>query len=334
MMIAIVFDLTERIDNFINEQPPYLEILLYYVNFSFYYGNLFSPLIIFIAVILFTSKMAYRTEIVAILSAGVSFNRFLRPYGIAATILVIASLVLNHFIVPYANEARLNFENTYIHTFQKSVDKNVRQQIRPGEFLYMESFNLQRNTGYKFTYEVFDGNDLQSKLSADFLRWDTVKNVWQVQRYKVRTFDEDGEHLRTGLKFDTLYPFLPEDLKTDAVYPEMLDTPELNKFIDQEILRGSENVPFFLLEKHQRSSYPFATYILTLIGVSFASRKVRGGIGIHLAVSVAICLIYIMSMQVTKVYATNAGFSPFLAVWIPNAIFGLLAAYFYVRAPK
>jgi lipopolysaccharide export system permease protein len=299
-----------------------------------FYGNLFSALIIFIAVIWFTSQMAGRSEIIAIISSGVSFNRFLRPYALASTLLVLMSLLLNHWLVPRANVIRLDFENTYLHGPGRNVDKNVHQQVRPGEFIYMESFDMERNTGYQFTYEKFNGNELTYKLMSDFIRWDTTTNKWQVQRYRIRTFEGDREILESGRKFDTTYAFTPADLKTRKVNPEMLNTIELLEFIDKEELKGSENIPFYRLELHQRTSLAFAIYILALIGVSIASRKVRGGIGIHLALSVAVCLIYIMSMQVTKVYATNAGLSPLLAVWIPNIFFGLLAVYVYVRAPK
>ena len=335
MSIAIVIDISEKIDDFLKNNPPLDELVLdYYINFVFYYANLFSPLLIFLTVIIFTSQMAYKSEIVAILSSGVSFNRMLYPYFIAATFLAILSGLLNHWIVPMANKDRLHFEEKYILNPYDNLERNIHKQVKPGHNIYMDSFSVTRNTGYKFSYEIFDDNELQYKLMADFIRWDTNQSRWIIENYKIRRFEDGNETVETGKRFDTVYSFDVNEFKIRKYNVQMMVTPELVNYIDFEEMKGSELIPFYEVEKHQRTSFPFATYILTLIGVSFASRKVRGGIGLHIAISIGICFTYILAMQITTVYAIHAGMKPFLAVWTPNIIFGILAIYFYVRAPK
>lgn len=336
MMIAIVFDITEKLDDFLRTSPPLKAIIVdYYVNFVFFYGNLFSPFLIFLSVIWFTSQMANRSEIIAIINAGVSFNRLLRPFFVAATMLAFMSLLLNHFIVPYASDKRINFEDTYIRRSKSKVNTKIHKQIKPNEFVYLENFNSDKNRGYQFTYEVFEGDELVWKMMGNFIVYDSVENTWQVRNYIIRELNaDDQEVLIEGNELDTNFLFEPSDFARGLTDPTRINSLELREFIAEQTLRGSEAVPYYEIELHQRSSYPFATYILTLIGVSFASRKVRGGIGLNLAVSIAISAIYILAMQVTKVYATNAGLNPFFAVWLPNILFAFLAIYFYVRAPK
>jgi lipopolysaccharide export system permease protein len=278
--------------------------------------------------------MAFKSEIIAILSSGVSFNRLLLPYFTAATLLAIISFFFNHYVVPHASKERLAFEIAYVGYHAKNPHKNLHKQIKPGEYIYVEHFNVSRNKGYKFTYEKVNDGELVYKLFSDYIEWDTTLNKWHLRNYYVREMVGGQEVLSGGKRLDTILPFLPDEFENKNYNIAMMDTPELNEFIEDEQLRGSELIPFYLVEKHQRTAMPIATYILVLIGVSFASRKVRGGIGLHLAVSVAISFIYIFAMQVTKVYATKAGLNPLIAVWIPNFFFGILAFYFYYRAPK
>lgn len=335
MVIAIVFDVSEKLDDFLKHDVALKEIIFdYYVNFVFFYGNLFSPLLIFLSVIIFTSSMAFKSEIVAILTSGISFNRLLFPYFVAATFLALISFYFNHFVVPRASKERLAFELAYVGFRAKNPHKNLHKQIKPGHYLYVENYNVDRDIGYKFTYEVLKNGELQSKLLADYIQWDTLSNQWQLRNYYIREIIDGKEYLRGGRSVDTLMGFQPDEFEHKDYNIAMMDTPELNEFIADEKMRGSELISLYEVEKHQRTAMPIATYILVLIGVSFASRKVRGGIGLHLAVSVAISFIYIFAMQITKVYAVKAGLNPFVAVWIPNFFFGLLAIYFYYRAPK
>ncbi|HBH06915.1 MAG TPA: hypothetical protein DDX92_09980 [Flavobacteriales bacterium] len=336
LAIAIIFDVTEKLDDFLKHDVPLSEIIYdYYVNFIFFYGNLFSPLFIFLAVIIFTSSMAYKSEIIAILSAGVSFQRLMFPYFLAATFLAIISLWLNHFTVPHASRERVAFEQAYVGYRAKDPNKNLHKQIKPGHYIYVESYNVDRASGYKFSYEIIEGSEIKSKFMSQFMTWDSLNQHWIMRRYQHRYLDDKEEEvLVTGNILDTIMPFDPKEFEHKDYNIQMMDTPELNKFIDDEALRGSELLPVYKVEKYQRTALPLATYILTLIGVSFASRKVRGGIGLHIAISIGISFSYILAMQVTKVYAVNAGLNPFIAVWLPNIFFGILAIYFYVRAPK
>jgi len=335
MLIAVIFDVSERVDDFIKYGSPLKGIILeYYLNFILYYGNLFSALLIFIAVIWFTAKMASRTEIVAILSSGVSFTRMLRPYFIAATILAGGSLVLNHWLIPQANKVRINFENEWLKRPYRLRDKDIHKQIKPGEFIYFESFNNIKNMGYKFSIEQWNEEQLDWKLMADFVRFDTLTQKWSVENYFIRDFRSGEEILQQGKKLDTTLNFVPSDLAFRNSIIETMNWNEISEFIEEEKLKGSDRVVFYEIEKHQRTSYPMAAYVLTLIGVSISSRKVRGGIGLHLAVGLAIAVTYILAMKVTTVYATNAGLDPFIAVWIPNFLYLLFGLYIYRMAPK
>lgn len=335
MVIAIIFDVSEKLDDFLKHDVPLEEIVFnYYVNFVFFYGNLFSPLLIFLSVIIFTSNMAFKSEIIAILSSGISFNRLLLPYFITATILALISFYLNHFVVPHASKERLAFELAYVGYHAKNPHKNLHKQIKPGHYIYVENYNVDRNIGYKFTYEILNEGKLESKLLADYIQWDTAANKWELRNYYIREIQDGKEKLYGGKVIDTTMSFLPDEFENKDYNIAMMDTPELIEFIEDERLRGSELISTYEVEKNQRTAMPIATYILVLIGVSFASRKVRGGIGLHLAISVAISFIYIFAMQVTKVYAIKAGLNPLIAVWIPNIFFGILAFYFYHRAPK
>lgn len=335
MIIASIFDVSEKIDDFIESAAPLNAILFdYYVNFFIHYGNLFSPLLIFISVIWFTGKMAHQTEIVAILSGGVSFQRFLLPYFVSATILALLSLYLNHYQLPVANKARLQFEEDYIRNKFTISDKNLHREIELGTIIYFESFNYQRSFGYHFSMEKWENGKLTFKLLSDKASTDST-NHWIIDNYYIRTYDENlKETIRSGRQMDTIIPFTPADLGQRNTVASALTTPELNDFIKREKLKGSDQVPFYELEKHQRTSLPFATYILTLIGVSIASRKVRGGIGLHIALGFTIAIIYIFFMKLSAVAATNSGLDPLIAVWIPNILFLGLGAYIYQKAPK
>lgn len=335
MSIAIIFDVSEHIDDFIKHNAPVSAILFqYYTNFILFYGNLFSPLLVFIAVIFFTSQLANRTEIVAILSGGVSFSRLMWPYFVSATILAAASYYLNNYLVPKATKQRIEFELTYINTFRRSLDQTIHKQIHPGEVIYFDKFNMQKNIGYQFTIEQWDEGKLSSKMFANYVKWDSVKTLWTLENYYIRYYLDSTELIRSGTTLDTVLPFTPDEFIYQWEDVQMMDVNELNAFIDAELVKGSSNIPFYMIEKHSRNALPFSTYILTIIGVAMSSRKVRGGIGAHIAAGLALAVTYILAMKVSTVYATNAGLDPFIAVWIPNLLYGVLAAFLYIRAPK
>ena len=336
MSIAIVFDISEKLHKFVRAQAPISEVIFdYYLNFVFYYGNLFSSLLIFLAVLLFTSQMAQRTEIVAILAGGVSFKRILLPYFIAATILVIMSLYFTHYQLPIANQTRLNFENTYLRGKFKINDKNLHRQYDPHTIAYFESFSTINNIGYKFSIEEWnDDGSLKYKLMADRARYDSLKNSWLIENYYERYYTDQGEELKSGRRKDTTLTLKPKDFGQRLEVASTMGYKELNDFIEAERQKGSDKTIHYEIEKHQRTSLPFATYILTLIGVSIASRKARGGIGVHLAVGVFIAVTYIFALKVTTVAATNAGMNPILAVWLPNLFFLVIGIFLYFKAQK
>jgi lipopolysaccharide export system permease protein len=333
--ITIVFDLSEKIDNFIEHKLTFWTILTeYYIYFIPYFANLFSPLFIFVAVILFTSRMAYRSEIVAILSSGVSFYRLMYPYMVGCTLLASMNLVLNHFIIPRANEGRIAFENSYINMPYKFYGRNQHYQVEPGTFIYFDSYSPERMTGYKFSLERFENGTLVYKLISDHIVFDTTLQKWSVKNYYERTFDGVHETLREGQQIDTVYPFKPEDFGQQLKLVEAMDWWQLNDFIATEEMRGSDFVDYFRVEKDKRTALPFAAFILTIIGVSLASRKVRGGIGMHIGLGLLLSFSYILFMQVSQTFAIGGVMPVTLAVWIPNILYLALGVVMLYKAPK
>ena len=336
MTISIVFDISEKVDDFIRTQPTIKEVLLdYYLNFIMYYGNLFSPLIIFIALIIFTSRMAQRSEIVAILSGGVSFNRLLRPFLLSATILAGMALMLNHFIVPHANKDRLEFEEKFIRFHQIIEAKNLHLEVAPGHIVYFHSIDMRTNTGLRLSMETWNQDKkLTQKLLSQRAVQDTSSGRWVIYDYVIRKNIGGKEQIIRGTQKDTILDFTLNDFGRRSNYVSSMDYYELDEFIAQETARGSDKIPFYEVEKHQRTSYPFATYVLTIIGVSVSSRKVRGGIGVQIAMGFLIILLYIFAMKVSTVSATNAGLDPLISTWLPNMVFSVLAVYLYMKARR
>ncbi len=333
--IAIVFDISEKIDDFLEREAPLHAIVFdYYLNFIPYFGNLFSPLFIFIAVIYFTSRMAGNTEIVAILGSGVSFARLLRPYMVAAAILAGISLYLNNYVIPHSNKERIDFESRYIKNPFVYKNRHVHRQISPGQFIYFESYNNIDKVGYQFSFEKFDKGKLVYKLLSERILWDSIRSRWTVENYFIRQINGEQESIRSGYRMDTIFAFHPNEFSKRVDYIETMDTPTLNDYIEKERLRGSENIPYYLVERYRRTSFPFATFVLTLIGVSLSSRKVRGGIGMQIGIGILLSFTYIMFMQVSTTFATNGDMPPLLAVWIPNFIFLGIAAFFLRKAMK
>ncbi len=333
--IAVIFDLSEKLDDFMEKKPPLSAIVFdYYLNFIPYFANLFSSLFTFIAVIFFTSKMAYDTEIIAILSSGVSFKRLLYPYFVSASLIAILSFFLTSFVIPPANRVRLDFENTYVRKPYRNSEQNIHKQVRPGVFVYMKSYNSFNQTGYNFSIEHFVDNRLESKLISDYARWDSTKNKWIAENYYIRNYNSDGQQIIKGIRIDTTIYITPKDFtqRTDVV--ETMNLFRLNEFIDQQRLQGADNVDVFLIEKYGRLAFPFSTFILTLIGVSLSSRKVRGGIGLHIGTGLGISFTYILFMRFTTMFAVGGLLTPGIAVWIPNIIFSIVAIGLYRMAPK
>ena len=335
ILIAIVFDISEKVDDFLEKEAPIQAIIFdYYLNFIPYFANLFSPLFIFISVIFFTSKMAGQTEIVAILSSGVSFRRIVVPYMIVATLLASVSFYLNGWVIPHANKTRLEFENTYIKNPFVLKTRNIHRQIAPGQFIYFESYNTIDNLGFRFSYEKINKGKLTYKLTADRLVWDSTDNHWRAENYFIRTIDDSGEKIISGGRLDTTFSFQPSEFTSRENNVITMDNKELNEYITQKKMRGAEGIQYDEVEKYRRSSFPFATFILTLIGVALSSRKVRGGIGIQIGAGILLSFTYIMFMQVSTTFATNGNVPAMIAVWIPNVIYAIVAAWLLKNAPK
>ena len=335
VIISVVFDLSEKIDDFLKRDAPLRGILFdYYLNFIPYFVNLFSHLFIFISVVFFTSRMAQQTEIIPIINSGVSFWRLMRPYFITAGILAVFSFMLNNFILPHANRNRLEFENTFIYTRSGFSDNNIHRQISPGQFAYFQTYNPIENRGYRFTLEVIVDNKLISKLSAETCQWDSLKNKWTLKNYRIHRFGEMNEYIKTGFVLDTTINLHPSEFKRRSTNVQTLNYGELNDFIEKEQARGAGDIEYYMVEKYQRTSMPFAAFILTLIGAALSTRKVRGGIGVNIAIGFVISFAYILFMQVSSTFAINGSFHPALAAWVPNIIFAMLAVYLAVKAPK
>ena len=332
--ISIVFVISENIDDFMSKVVPWKAIVFdYYLNFVPYFANLFSGLFTFIAVIYFTSKLAYNTEIIAILSSGVSFNRLMRPYLVSAGIIVMFSYLLGNFVIPPANKKKVDFRNMYIGTKKAGSESNIHRQIEPGTFVYLDSYNASTDVGYKFTIEKFVDRKLVSKLSSDYVQWNREKNKWTVHDYVIRTIDGYTEKISKGDQIDTTLNMQPSDYQVVNNVVETMTLPVLSKSIKDLKLRGVNTIDYEI-EKNRRCSGPFSAVILTIIGVSLASRKIKGGLGFHLGLGLLLSFSYILFMQITTVFATSGLLAPWLAMWIPNIIYGVLAIFLYRRAAK
>lgn len=336
LSIVVVFDLSEKLEKFLENEAPVKAIVFdYYLNFVPYFANVFSSLFTFISVIFFTSKMAYNSEIIAILSTGISFQRMVRPYMISAAVIACLSLLLSAFIIPSANKSRIAFSEKYIWKKYSNRDNNIHRQIAPGTFIYMSSFTVASSVGYDFTHEVFNKDTLVSKLSSRLIEWNKDKEKWTLKDWTLREFDGVNETYTTGTQIDTLFNFGVAEFSEDPKkIKERLTLPELDEYIARQKLRGSSNVIEFQIEKYKMFSGAFATFILTLIGVCIASRKIRGGMGFHLGLGLLISFSYILFMQFSTVFATNGSMNPLLAVWIPNILFAVIALFVYKAAPK
>jgi len=331
--IAIVFDISENLDEFISKDIPTKEIITdYYFNFIPYFANLFSPLFTFIAVIYFTSKMAYNTEIIAILSSGVSFPRLLRPYMVSAAVIAFFSFILGNYVIPTSNGKRIEFRNHYILMGGTKTEKNIHRQIEPGVYIYMRSFGAN-NIGDQFTIERYSDHQLVEKLTADNIRWDSDSSRWIINNYWRRTFNNGKETITKGYRIDTVLNMTPGDYKVERNEMETLPTGILKNEIKSMKMRGVNSVEY-VVERHKRISGPFSVFILTIIGLSLASRKVKGGLGFHLGLGLLLSFSYILFMQVSVVFAVNGGTPPFLAVWIPNLLYSVIAFILYLWAAR
>ncbi|MFZ4753242.1 MAG: LptF/LptG family permease [Chitinophagaceae bacterium] len=332
--IAIVIDFTEKVNDFVNKKVSVIEILQYFQNFIPYILALLFPVFIFVAVIFFTSKLANRSEIIAILSSGVSFKRFLRPYIFGAALISFTLYVANHYIIPVANRNRIEFEEKYLWDKSYSKDDNFHMRIGPNEYIYMQSYNPESQTGYRFSYEKVQGTKLIQKITADRITFDSTKKEWKL--FDAIARNNNGP-LESMIAFPDVYKkfsFKPTDLIERREIKQIMTAPQLNAYIQKELNKGSENLNEYFIEKYRRTAAPFSAFVLSIIGACIASRKVRGGSGIHLAIGLMLSAAYIFLMQFSTTFSVKGNLHPLIAVWIPNIIFSFIAYLIYRRYSK
>ena len=335
--IVIIFDISEKVDDFVEKQAPLRAIVFdYYINFVPYFINMFSPLFVFITVIFFTSRMAANSEIIAILSCGVSYRRLMRPYMLSALLIALLSLGLNLFVIPRANLKRVQFEATYTKLDRRNLNSsNVHYQLHPGQLVYVESFSTWNNTAYNFTLEDIRDNKLVRKISAETAVWDSTFGGWTLKKYFVRDYAEGLEdRIRSGSQLDTVINLTVTDFYRNKKTVETLPQRALNQLIATQRLRGDANVMYALIEKHTRYALPFSAFILTLIGVSLSSRKRRGGIGWNIGVGIALSFTYILFLRFSQMFVYSGALPPVIALWLPNLIYSVIAAVLYDRASR
>ena len=335
IVIVIIFDISEHIDDFVDNHAPFKEIALnYYGNFIPKFVNMFSPMFVFITVIFFTSKLAANSEIVAILAGGISFKRLMYPYFISAAVIAIFSLVLNLFIIPPANKGRQAFQSKYIKTKFENTNRDMHYQMSPGNFLYVESFSVWNKTAYRFTLETIKDHKMVSKLSAESAAWDSTKNCWRLRNYHLRKYVNNTEILSSGRTLDTSIVITVDDSMRKKNVVEELNFFQLNDLIQTQQMRGDKMVMYAQIEKHTRFAMPFSAFVLTLIGVSLSSKKRRGGIGMNIGIGIALSFSYILFMRFSQMFVYTGALPPGLALWIPNILYMFIALFLYRIAPK
>jgi lipopolysaccharide export system permease protein len=334
MSIAVVFDLTEKLDDFFENQAPIREIIFdYYLNFIPYFMNMFSPLFIFISVIFFTSKLAGNSEIIAMLASGMSYHRLMVPYAVSAVLLFVMSFLLTGYVIPPASEKMLHFQDQYIQRFTRENARNIQMEVEPGTILYIESFQKRTNTGYRASLEHFDGKRLTMRITAERIVYDSAY-IWHLDKYVRRNFDGMYETLSTGGRMDTIIPIYPKELFYTAENAQMMTNPELKEYITTQRKRGSGNVQAFETEWWKRWASPIGAFIMTLLGVTLSSKKVRGGMGKNLGAGLTLSALYILFSTVSTTFSVSGVMSPFMSVWLPNFIFLAIGVLFYLQVSK
>ena len=334
--IAVVFDVNEWIDNFINNKAPVKAIIFdYYANFIPYFSNLFSPLFVFISVIFFTSKLAENSEIIAMMSTGLSFKRLLRPYMISAAIIAIMTYGMGAYVIPKGNVTRLNFEDRYKKKKKQEYVRNVQVEVDSGVIAYMERYENYNKTAYRFSLDKFVDKKLVSHLTARSATYDTTTvHKWTLKNYMIREMDGMKETITKGDRLDSIIKMEPQDFLIMKGQQETMTSTELSEYIARQKRRGFANIKEFEIEYHKRIAMSFASFILTVIGVALSSRKVKGGMGMYLGVGLGLSFSYILFQTVSATFAINGNASPILAVWIPNILYTFIAIYLYRKAPK
>ena len=336
--ISIVFDINENLAKFTNNHAPLRAIVFdYYTNFVPYFANLFSPLFVFIAVIFFTSKLAGNSEIISMLASGMSFKRLLRPYLISAAIIAALNFYLGAYIIPKGTVVRHDFESLYKNNKKNTSASNIQLMVDKGVVAYLSQYDDIRKTGYGFALYKFENKKLVSQMNANVIQYDTISDSryhWKARNYKIRTLKGMREQITSGNEIDTLIQMEPMDLVFSKGQQETFTSPELLRYISKQQERGSSNVVQYEVEYHKRIASSFASFILTIIGVSLSSRKRKGGMGMYLGIGLALSFTYILLQTVSATFAINADTPPMLAAWIPNILYLFIAYFCYRQAPN
>ncbi|WP_029037728.1 LptF/LptG family permease [Salinimicrobium xinjiangense] len=333
--IGITINIAEKIDKILENEVPFWEVVNYYIDFTIYFSNLLFPLFLFLSVIWFTSKLAQNTEIIAFLSSGVSFWRFLRPYLIGSTIVSALALIMGMYLAPNASKGFNEFKYTYLKRGAEVQEtSDVYRQINDNEYIYASHFQPRTNSARNFTLEHFEGNELRFKISASRLKLNEEDSTYTLTNYNKRIIGEEGDLLYSEISKDTVMPFEFEDLTPVTYMAETLNYQELRDFIEQEKRRGSGNINRYKVVAYKRWSLPVSAYILTVIAVAVSSMKRRGGMGVNLALGITLAFIFVFMDKVFGTIAEQSTFSPLIAVWFPNVFFGILAIYLLWNAKR
>ncbi|RFN57584.1 LptF/LptG family permease [Marixanthomonas ophiurae] len=333
--IGITVNLAEKIDKMLENEVPFIEIAKYYLDFTIYFANLLFPLFLFLSVIWFTSKLANNTEIIAFLSSGVSYYRFLRPYMIGATIVCIGALVLGMYLAPMASKGFNEFKYKYLKKgTQDRAQSNVFRQINDNDYIYVSYFNVKEKRGNNFTLEHFEDNEMKYKISASSIKYNEKDSSYTLYNYKKRIVGQNNDQLLKETKLDTTFSFEMEDLTPVEYIAETLNFTELNDFIQREKAKGSSYINRYEVVRYKRWSLPVSAYILTIIAVAVSSVKRRGGMGVNLAIGIGIGMTFIFFDKIFGTMAEQSTFSPFIATWFPNFVFGILAIYLLRNAKR
>ncbi len=333
--VIVVIDITERLDDFLSCGAGFKAVVVdYYLNFVPYIANMLSPITIFIATVFVTARLAAHTEIIAILSSGVSFKRLLFPYFLGSLLIGIGTFFLIGWVIPKANKGRVDFENRYFEGEYFFEGRNVHMKIAPETYIYLESYNSTSNTGYQFTLETIRNNEMIYKLKTDKISWDTTQHVWHMDAYSERTLSEGKETYIQGTSKDLKINLSPKDFGNSYMLHSTFTLPDLLEYIQDLQEKGAENVNVYLVEKYERFTYPFAIIILTMIGVVVSARKSREGTGFQIAFGFILAAIYILMVIVSRNFANVGDISPLVAAWIPNTLFTLIGFQMYRNVPK
>lgn len=329
--IVVVFDINEKLDAF-TRAPLKATLLDYFLNFLPYFANQFSPLFTFIAVIFFTSKLAGNSEFIAMFSSGMSFRRLLRPYLLSAAVIAAGTYVLSAYIIPPANAKRIDYTNTYVKNKRVDYGANIMMMVAPGEIVHMASYDNISRTGRRFSLERFDSTkQMVSKVTAQTVRWDTLY-TWRLYDYVRREFHQGREVITRAHERDTSIAFEPRDFLISELDHETMTTPELNRYIERQKMRGVGNIQSFEVERERRIAMTAAAFILTIIGMTLSVKKVKGGMGLNIGIGLVLSFSYILFMTITQTFAISGLTSAFVAMWIPNAIYSVIAIILYRRA--